>query len=203
MKKFLKYFIISFTIILAIILINCIRNFIIIKKIFNLGDNFTVCNNYKITENIKTDLSEIKTSYYCKDNIHLLESTTYFANESTYNIVWYDESNNDFISLTKDENENLIEDNSITSIESLLTIEDYIFSKPFDNYISIFSKNIFCIIVSEDNCYKIKSPTNSSEYFYINKETGLIQKLTNSYSYLEFIYTINTVKDSDIIKPSV
>lgn len=206
MKKLLLCFTFLLILVFGIFAINYIRNFIIIKKIFNLGSSFVFSNNYKIEEKIRTPVSETKIFFYYKDGSYLYESNIFLNNEEESNIVWYNEQDENFISLTKDENGNLIENSTLNNSDNFLkffNLESYIFGRQFNSYFQIINKNIFYRITMEDDCYKVKSPTNSSEYFYINRETGLIQKLINSDTYLEFTYKMDCVKERDLIKPII
>lgn len=97
MKKIIKIIIILLIIFLVLFLINLFRNYFILNKIYNLGNNFNHTNNYHIKEEISTSFGQTTIDYYYKDNVYINKETGLLQKmesiENNYNIeITYEEN---------------------------------------------------------------------------------------------------------------
>lgn len=196
MKKLIKPITIILFLILILIVINFTRNYIILKKIINKGNEILNSSNYHITidslfENV---LSDSKNEIYFKDNICFIK-TTKSADESV-ELYWKNyvtgESNSYYVHDSNIINSEFNED-LILSIKSTLSLHSA----------NILKKSLFSIIPVKDDYYIIDN------YRYYDKKSGtLIEEHFNSDNndlnlIKKYNIELNSVKDSDILKPQV
>lgn len=206
MKKFLKIFIIVVLIIFAILTINFIRNYIILNKINNAGNDFMNLSNYHITikEQSHIDNNEISNVFndiYYKENICVIN--TYNLNELT-EFYWKDFSTGEDLSYYPNtpESEAKFNEDLIKSIKIMNTIK-------YEKY--GYAKMFFSIIAKKDSCYVIENDEIDLKYFF-DEKTGFLKKeelqwqlndenksVVNSIT--EYTFESNTVSDENIKKP--
>jgi hypothetical protein len=213
MKKVLKILIIILIVLVILLILNAIRNYKILKEVFETEKKFLINNQnfyFELKENLENgEQGYISSKSYYKDGI--LNKISIWNNENsneiTYNIYWQSESEKIFYEVeisSKDENtkkeytkskynEKILEDLKLRL--STLKIS------ALGNLNLYMKANLFNFIISEDNCYKI-AYTNGKNY-YVNKDTGLIEKSIYKNSegtkYIsEYKYSENTVTDKDV-----
>lgn len=206
MKKILHWIIIFFIVIVFLFFINGIRNFIILKRIYNLNKNFVPATNYSIRYEANSPFfGKTKINYYFKDNIYFFKEiiTINQTNKEYDSFIWHNLETDEFIALTSDENGKLVNDENqektnISMLDGYILFgEDY--SLDFNR---LFIINMFNIIQIKDNCYEIKVDNNDFQKDYINKETGLLQKIiTKDNVVITMLYEQNNVTLEDISKP--
>lgn len=190
MKRLLKTFLITFVICCTIVGIFLLRNYLILNKIRKLQiDTWSKIENSNnfIYEDFSTttigNISGIK--LYCKDGI--------------YKKIYYDTPNE----ITDINYFNVNE----TKKEDILYCVKRAFQFVDEERFNIEVKNcIFHFIRSKDNQYitsvKVKSPLrpNGTDYFYFDKETGMLEKWETVYSTSTYKITENIVTDDDVKK---
>lgn len=170
MKKIFKILVIVFIICFVIFIINCLRNYTIIKKIQEQG-NRIFSSNYHITCTITKPYQEnynYKTEIYYKDNICKIDS---YNNNILETISWKNFLTQESISniITSDE---VIKDNSFNE-ELLKSLKGAYFLEEISN-INLLKKCAFLIIKSEDSFYIINNGEHNSTYY--DKSNGLLIK---------------------------
>lgn len=191
MKK-IKILIIVIIIITSAIIINCIRNYQIFKKIENAGNNFFNSSNYQITERYNVDDYEY---IYHKDNISLIEIYS-SREEEIYDFYWEDCSTGEKVFRYQE----LYAKNG-----SSCNYEEWI---PFIRDLATLKKSntsLFSIITEKDGCYIINGDEKDWKMSY-DKETGLLKKYyewSNGkiMSERDFTFELNTVTDEILEKP--
>ncbi len=196
MKKLIKLIAIIIIIIIAILLVNYIRNFVILNKISNEGSRIFDSSNYHITINskmINSDYNAVNEIYY-KDNICLIN--TYVDNKLT-EICWKNYLTDECITYYPDslKTTNDFNDELISSIKDEIMLKN--------NKISIFN-----FIIKKDNYYIIKEKNQNS---YFDKETGIFVKkeynFEGEHNILDSIYEVkyqqNSVTDLDVKRPEI
>lgn len=206
MKKIFKIVIIVLLIIFAILTINFIRNYSILNKINNAGNDFMNLFNYHIT--IKgqayidnNENSNVFNDIYYKDNIYVIN--TYNFNELT-EFYWKDFSTGEDLSYYPNapESEAKFNEDLIKSVKAMNTIkyEEYGYAKMF-----------FSIIAKKDNCYIIENDEIDLKYFF-DEKTGLLKREELQWQlndenksvakYItEYTFESNTVSNENIKKP--
>lgn len=205
-KKLLKYIITIFILIIIILIVYLMRNYFIIKSLEKNFYNISNTNNYyvKQTTNQASTISVLE--MYKKENkgkliehlislndFQILEMTTIFDNKITT-----------YMNLGT---EKIKKENSMT--QQLEIPNPYkLYSKESDSNIivELFKTHIYTITYNNKECYLI---TNSLiKNMYIDKETGLLLKLSKGISTTEkgetqeieniYYYNFGTITDEDI-----
>lgn len=198
MKKFVKPIIIILILLILFVLINFSRNYLILRKIINRGNEILSSSSYhiKIETEIPFDNFKSYNDIFYKDNIYLIKTTT--SNDDSVELYWKNYS-------TQEDNsyyiyqENIIEatfnEELISSIKSSLTLD----------YMNIFKTSLFSIIPIKNNNYIINE-------HYFDKNTGTLCEINyinnNSNSNIldtiqKYTITLDTVTDNDIAKPEI
>lgn len=211
MKKIIKIFIISISIIIVSYVINCSRNYLIINNLLENAQNFKISNNYELKQNSLSTATdniewEVLSQYYCKDNVYLYKNSTILTRNLNKEItnygVWHDYNSNEHIEFLYDNDNNLIED-------KLIDKEDLEFSPLssiiFDNFSNIDLLKSF--IFKENDLYKIVTFYSTfKSIMYINSNTGIIEKLNYIYENSSYtlinLYKENVVTDEIMKKPN-
>jgi len=190
MKKFFKIFLITFVICCVFFASFILRNYVILQKIYNLQEDTLAklenSNNFLYEMESTDSVGDVKRQIYCKDGIY--KSVTYFKGElDSINYLNTNEQN---------EQNNIDKDYFINDIKSMsfMFVDDDI-----KEYITKMS--ICRFIKSKDNQYIISIPKTETdmEYYYINKENGMIEKW-ETFGVFTFKITENVVNDADIQK---
>lgn len=188
MKKFSKIFLIIFIICCILLISFFIRNYMIINRIYNLQEKelskIENSNNYLYEQKSTDNIGNVYIQIYFKDGIY--KSITYFKDE--LDNIDYLNTNEQF---EQEELNNLIEE--IQMITCMFVRDNSTTKIP-----------IFQFIKSKDNQYIISIPKTKTDtdYLYINKDTGIIEKwITNDNSVFTFKITENVVTDENIKKP--
>ena len=190
MKNFLKVFLKVFLICCIILGIFVLRNYMILNKIHNLQKELATkienSSNFLYEETSITHLGEIKRYIYYKNNIY--KDITYLNNEIEHS---------NYLNLNEQNNQN-------QSIY-LDTVKNNLAKLVDDDLRNFISKNSICqFIKSTDTQYIIpvnKGTDGYHEYYYINKNNGMVEKWETKDCVFTYKITDNVVTDSDIEKP--
>jgi hypothetical protein len=191
MKKILKILIIVILIFFILFIMNLFRNYLILNKIYNLGNNFIAGNNYHLKEEITTNIGKTIINYYYKDNIYLYNEYTENLDNSTNNvIIWNNINTNEYIHLENNE----LDTTNINSKSNY--IDDFIYCKSYKREY-LLKENLFNIIKKSDQYYIINL-SNNDEYVYV--ENGLLGKILSSKNNINLTVTFekDTVTNQDI-----
>lgn len=207
-KKVLKIIGIILLIIIIIISINTIRNYIIITDLQNKITKYSDKTNYHIKSIAKENNGTIVSmEYYKKDNKQVLFLNRNLNGEIT-KISIYD--NGERIDRYTD-----TEDSKIAQLNSgeLLSINIYNFLETENNWQTFLSSIVARVRTTEYNgkqCYAIQrflsltSLTSEDGEIYIDKETGLFLKTTESIDRVtEREYEFDNVDDSIFVEPDI
>lgn len=190
MKNFLKVFLKVFCICCIILGIFLLRNYMILNKIHNLqkelASKIEKSNNFLYEATSINHMGEIEEYIYYKDNIY--KDIIYLNNEI---------ENSNYLNLNEqnEQNQNIYLD----------TIKDSIARFGDDDTRNFVIKNSICqFLKSRDTQYII--PINYGtdgyrDYYYIDKNTGMIEKWETKDCVFTYKITENVVTDSDIEKP--
>lgn len=187
-------------IIMLLVIINGVRNFVIISEIFKKGENFNIPSNYSIDINSSHAMGTFEEKLKIKDNIYFLEKN--YDNEQYEKITeisWYNTETKEHIVINNEENGEFRKKENPPQ-ENLFIIEWFIFERLYD-FKEIFICNMFNVITTEDNSYKIK--TNNSGDEFVDKDTGFLSKLVSEdgTAITNIIYKENVVNDEEVEKP--
>lgn len=189
MKKILKIFFIIFSICCSIFVIFLLRNYLILNKIRKLQiDTWSKIKNsnnfiYEDVSTTKTGNTQI-IKLYCKDGI--------------YKQIYYDIQNkeNSIKYFNVDENN---QEDFLYDVEKSFQLVNK------ENFKEQVKHSILHFIKSKNNQYiisiYIKSPLrdNGIDYFYFNKETGMLEKCETVYGTSTYTITENIVTDKDFL----
>lgn len=181
MKKFFKIIFILLVILIALFIINFCRNYFILKRIYDLGNNFKATENYHIQKNINTSFGKEFINYYYKDKKSLYIDEEDGDSRKYNTIGFYNKDTDEYIEFTSDDNGQLIKNENPTKNAKSDFIEDFIYCKSYD-FSDLLKKNIFKIIKEDKENYIINL-NNQNEY--VNKETGLLDKVISQKNNIE------------------
>jgi len=189
-KKFLKAFLIVFCIFCIILGIFLLRNYMILNRIHNLQKELATkienSNNFLYEEKSINHMGEIKRYIYYKDNVY--KDITYLNNEI---------ENSNYLNL----NEPNGKDRSIY----LDTVKNSLARLVDNDTRSFVIKNSICqFIKSTDTQYIVpinKETNDYRDYYYINKNTGMVEKWETKDCVFTYTITENVVTNIDIEKP--
>lgn len=184
MKKSLKICLIILVIFCLLVIAFFVRNKIIINKIYNLQEKTlsrieNSSNFLYERESINNNTKNVKTQLYCKDGV--LKSITYLQGE-LYDTDYLD---------TKETNNQNQKDKFMEEIKNVAFV--------FNNNIKI---SICQYIKSEGNYYIISVPKfePANDDYYVNKETGMVEKWKTDGEIWTLKITENVVTDTDMEK---
>ncbi len=191
MKRFLKTFLITFVICCSIVGVFLLRNYLILNKIRKLQidtwSKLENSNNFLYEDFSITATGNVQgMKLYCKDGI--------------YKQTYYDTVNKENDTKYFNVNENKRKDFLYGVERSFEFVEEESFKNEVKHYILHFIK-------SKDNQYiismEVRSPLrpNGTDYFYFNKETGMLEKWETVYSTSTYTITENIVTDDDVANP--
>ena len=214
MKKFSKIIGIVLLVLIVAFLVHIIRNFIIISSIQGKNSEYKSSNNLHYTVKVNRTDSEELTEVFIKDNVSKAVLTHKDKNGNQTKMIQVINSN---------ERKNYYEtgDSKIVKIytdgSKGISFEPYFYS--YEIFKNKFSDAITLFIGYENNSYVLNGFCSSLLYdenilegkMYINKETGLVEKIVEkvknnneiseiSYSYE---YSFNTVTDNDLAEPDI
>ena len=194
-NKILEIFSIIIIIIGLLFIINFIRNFIILRNIYNLSKDFDNSTNYYVEINTTTLQGNSRIEEYYRDGLTL---TKFITNNKIDYIIWHNNKDGEIIYLKKDEDENIVQidmdkDKMYFYINSIKFAQNNSFG-------DILIKNLFNIIKTDKNAYKIKTESYTE---YINKDTGLVEKLISEKNNvnIQITYIENKVTVENVNKP--
>lgn len=191
MKK--KIFI-AIIIFIILFLMNFVRNYFILKKIYDLGSKFEISENYRVQEKINTSNNKMVINYYYMDKKYLYIEE---EQDKNYNcIIFHNLDTEEYSRYTANENgELLLADNQIQDSKGNF-IETFIYYKSYE-FSDLLKKNIFKIIKEDSENYIINM-SNQNEY--IDKETGLLTKIKSASNNIDVEVTFEkNVVDSKTI----
>lgn len=190
MKKKIAITIFSILIIVSILLlINIARNYLILQNIYKTNEKESNFKNYYF-ENITEyahELATIKSIIYLYNGVYNVKT---FRDDKLVSINWYDSNTNESININEN-GENTIENTDWieNSYKEILLNETKISD--------ILCQNFFRPFVIEDNKYKIKY---SDTTIYINKKTGLVEKVMAGDTIQTYKLQKDIVTKSDVEK---
>ena len=193
MKRFLRTFLIIFAICCSIVGVFLLRNYLILNKIRKLQidtwSKIENSNNFIYEDFSITSIGSTQgTKLYCKDGI--------------YKQVFYDTVNkvNDIKYFDVNETE---KERIFYEVERAF---EFVEEESFKNEVKHY---VFRFIKSKDNQYiisiyvKSSLRPNGTDYFYFNKETGMLEKWETVYGTTTYTITENVVTDDDIANQTI
>lgn len=189
MKKSIKIILIVLIVLLCFIILNFIRNIIIINNLINQSIDSTISNNYHVIENksIPIQNRNIKNDLYVKNNVFLLKQYEDNTLSASY---WKDYNINDEKSISS-------EGDSIEFNETLIeSITNSIFFNT--NTITLWKKinySLFHITSITDTSIIVK--LGNTKYYY-DKSTAVLQKMESPNITSTFSIEFNNVSEKDI-----
>lgn len=193
MKKILKCITILFILFVLMFIINIFRNYIILKNIYELGNNIEIGENYRIKKQSITAMGTSVINYYYRDNKYLYIEDL----DNGYNsFIFHNLDTDEYNEFSANENGELIPVNNQQKNDKSNIIEDLIYYKSYD-FLELLKKNIFKII-KEDNENYILNMSNQDEY--ISKSNGLLTKIKSEENNIdiEIIFEKNAVDEKTI-----
>lgn len=199
MKILVTFIIVVIAIFILGIIVNVIRNNLIMKKLYeNSSELKTSIKNYYYEKNSELSEGETRTTTYKIYNYndkYLIKE--YYNDEGNITTEWIDKSIPEYVSINEKTGEKTQE---IKMKEFDEEYEEALFATTIDTvgYGKILTANIFTPIKIEDNCYVINYDDTT---FYINKNTGIISKAF--YRNVSCTYKLknNAVIENEVIKP--
>jgi hypothetical protein len=208
-KKILKIIGIILLVVIAVFLIHAIRNYVIITNLQNKVSKYVNSTNYHTKYVTTSDNgTNITINYYKKDNKKHISIERELDGEKT-TVLAYDNGNRiDMFIVTQD--------SKIAKLDSGTLMEMQIFNYfETENNLQTFLWGSQASIKSTQyngkECYLVKGFVSAmaiaydSEQAYINKETGLIEKIVgnDSTSGREYEYEFDNVDDSIFVEPDI
>ena len=203
MKTRMKILVTVIIVVIAIfilgIIVNVIRNNLIMKKLYETSSELkTSIKNYYYEKNSELSEGETRTTTYKIYNYndkYLIKE--YYNDEGNVTTEWIDKSIPEYVSINEKTGEKTQE---IKMKEFDEEYEEALFATTIDTvgYGKILTANIFTPIKIEDDCYVINYDDTT---FYINKNTGTISKAF--YGNVSCTYKLknNAVIENEVIKP--
>lgn len=194
-KKMFKIIIPITILLLILFMINIIRNYNILNQIAKQNEETEISmENYYFEHITETEPYTYKEEIYVYDGTYLIKD---YMNDKLYKKIWFDLSSGQSISI--DDNNNFNRNVSYSSFqreykEILLIKQD---SKK-ETFKKLLLNYLFKPIQEENNNYMIKKDDNK---IYINKETGLIEKIISDKSKQTYKIEGNTTTENDVKSP--
>ena len=205
-KRGLKIVGIILAVLIVLVLIHTIRNYVIITRLQENIQKYESSNNYSIKSVSSSNDMILTMDYYTKDNkkVLIMERNDHgkIVTMSTYD---NGERKNIFWDIAET-NEKRVQTNS----EILLEINIYN-GLENENKIQTFLASIFTKVRETEykgkKCYIISGYMNSFDFDksekYIEKDTGLCIKSTDSLGQVEKEYEFNKVNDEIFMEPDI
>ena len=205
MKTRMKILVTVIIVVIAIfilgIIVNVIRNNLIMKKLYESSSELkTSIKNYYYEKNSELSEGETRTTTYKIYNYndkYLIKE--YYNDEGNVTTEWIDKSIPEYVSINEKTGEKTQE---IKMKEYDKEYEEALFSTTIDTvgYGKILTANIFTPIKIEDNCYVINYDNTT---FYVNTNMGIISKVFYENGNVSCTYKLknNAVIENEVIKP--
>ena len=205
MKTRMKILVTVIIVVIAIfilgIIVNVIRNNLIMKKLYESSSELkTSIKNYYYEKNSELSEGETRTTTYKIYNYndkYLIKE--YYNDEGNVTTEWIDKSIPEYVSINEKTGEKTQE---IKMKEYDKEYEEALFSTTIDTvgYGKILTANIFTPIKIEDNCYVINYDNTT---FYVNTNMGIISKVFYENGNVSCTYKLknNSVIENEVIKP--
>lgn len=205
MKTRMKILVTVIIVVIAIfilgIIVNVIRNNLIMKKLYESSSELkTSIKNYYYEKNSELSEGETRTTTYKIYNYndkYLIKE--YYNDEGNITTEWIDKSIPEYVSINEKTGEKTQE---IKMKEYDKEYEEALFSTTIDTvgYGKILTANIFTPIKIEDNCYVINYDNTT---FYVNTNMGIISKVFYENGNVSCTYKLknNAVIENEVIKP--
>ena len=160
MKKIIKIIIISIIIISILFLINFLINYFVLKKIYDLGNNFEPNNNFRLQKTTDTEFGKTIINYYVKDNNYLYIEESYTTSKGNKNkeIISGNMNNDKYTIYSEDGNGNLTKDEKTSSNKTNEFLESFIYCNSY-SFNELLKHNLFKLIKENDNCFIININT--------------------------------------------
>lgn len=193
MRKIFKYIIILFLLVVLIFIVNIFRNYIILKNIYELGNNIEIGENYRIKMQSITSIGTSVMNYYYMDNKYLYIEE---LNNNYNSFIFHNLDTDEYSEFSANENGELIPVDNPNENDKSNIIDGMIYCKSYD-FFDLFKKNFFKII-KEDNENYILNVFNQDEY--VNKSNGLLTKIKSEKNNIDMEITFeeNTVNEKTI-----
>ncbi len=206
-KKVLKIIGIIIAILIIILLIHTIKNYVIVTGLQDKVSQYSNSSNYYIKSVATEDNGTIVTmEYYKKDNkqVVFLERN---LNGEISKISMY--NNGERIDTFWDNTENKIAELDSGTIISVNIYNGLETDNKWQTFLSCITSNIKAVNYNGKECYSIKGFMSSTSLdsetteTYIEKETGLFVKSTDSKTLTEKEYKFDNVDDTIFIEPDI
>lgn len=200
-KKVLKIILVFIAVIVCLYAIFCIRNYLILNKIFKQQEAVRNSQNYYfITENYSVKEDELKTviEHFYKDKKHKI---IYVIENEFKTTRWYDEDTKEVIIQVNDEK-------PVVETADFILGNDIPFLKDKSQAIKLYmTAMISSENMNDKDCYKIKI---SEKTWYIYKDNGMMARETEGYTIIDNVkhyrfinyrdWKFDQLKDNDIEK---
>ena len=201
MKILVTFIIVVIAIFILGIIVNVIRNNLIMKKLYeNSSELKTSIKNYYYEKNSELSEGETRTTTYKIYNYndkYLIKE--YYNDEGNITTEWIDKSIPEYVSINEKTGEKTQE---IKMKEFEKEYEEALFATTIDTvgYGKILTANILKPIKIEDNCYVINYDDTT---FYVNINTGIISKVFYGNGNVSCTYKLknDSVIENEVIKP--
>ena len=193
MKKFLCCVMCLIILCILIFIIIFFRNYIILKKIYELGNNFNPGENYSIRERTTTSIGTSAINYYFMDNKYIYIEE---LDNGYKSLVFHNLNTDEYNEFIFDENGEAILVNNPQNNNKSNIIDSIIYCKSY-NFSSLLKQHIFKIIEEDEEHYIIYI-NNQKEY--INKSNGLLTKIKSEQNNIdmEILFEKDSVDESMI-----
>ena len=199
--KLKKYILFLFIAIILIFVLFNIKNFFILKKIYDNNEKITL-NNFYYQELSYNNTFNNQSTIYCKDKKYLLNYCSTTNNTTYYEAIWVDDNTGEFIAYensNKTNNEWKSKNDYIKySIDNPKSIVSVCHVSYNNNLIDLIISNLFNNVkTNKDGLYYIKA--NNYEY-YIDKNTYICKKIdSKKYDiHIEIIEYTENIINNDI-----
>lgn len=205
-KNVIKVALILIAIFIVILVINIIRNYVIITDLQNKGSQYKDITNYNIKISTNDNGTIFKTDYYKKDNKQAIFMERNLNGEIV-KISMYDNGERvDTFTEAKDTKIVQLDTGTIMSVNIYNQLET---DSNWQTFLCCISSKIKSVNYNGKECYKIRNFMSSTSLtfegaeIYIDKETGLVIKTTETGTVSEREYNFNEIEDSIFTEPDI
>lgn len=207
MKKVLKILAILIVILIILVLIHTIKNYVIVTDLQDKISQYVNSSNYYIksvaTENNGTIVTM---EYYKKDNKQVVFLERNLNGEISKISIYNNGERIDTFWNNKENKLAEIDSDTIMSVNIYNGLET---DNKWQTFLSCITSNIKSVNYNGKECYRIKGFMSATSLIsettetYIEKDTGLFVKSTDSQTLTEKEYKFDNVDDTIFIEPDI
>lgn len=215
MKKFLKIIVLIIVILAVLLVINTIRNYTILKKIYNLNKELEASLEnwyYECTiDNTNAINRTSKSVVYNYGNIYVSKE---YANDVLLSTTWINTDTGESLQLIYDSYgnfadyvENDADSTSYNTSYQVALLSSLIDGNSENAYAKILMQNLFNPIKKENGCYAFNWNNTINATVYVDSDTGIIrkEKVHNGISSnsCELVLKNNATLQTEVEKPEI